>query len=136
VSFSPLSERYRGRFGLHVFLAVDETMPVWEDAEAQQFEARSGSEWKHVGMDSDTARELAGRTLRETRWRNDSAVLRQWQLDYQNPLAPELDKRSNRRLEKLIERLAFVRKDWGAGSDSAARCRSILDEMATLGVHS
>ncbi|MBI4864407.1 MAG: radical SAM protein [Candidatus Riflebacteria bacterium] len=126
-----LVERHEGHFGLHVFAAVDETMPVWQDAPALGFEATGALDWKHSGMDSATARELARRALRETRWKNDAAVLRQWQLDYQSPLVPELDRRANLRLEKLLEKLAFLRKDRGRDSDL---CRKLLHEVSLMGI--
>lgn len=129
-----LVDRFRGRFGIHSFVLVDETMPVWEDAEMHQLEVTSPVAWKHKGMDSNTALELREKTLFEARWQNDEGVHSGWQVGYERPLVPDVDLRTNYRVEKLIERLAFVQKDWGCGQAGADRCRSILVDMERLGI--
>ena len=127
-------DRLTGRYGVHAFVLVDETMPVWEDAEMHQIELEAPYRWQHVGMDSATAYELRDRTLLETRWQNEKAVLSLWQMSYERPLVPERGPTENHRVEKLVERLAFLRKDWGTGDDAVRRWRTILDELAGLDI--
>jgi radical SAM superfamily enzyme YgiQ (UPF0313 family) len=129
-----LSERFRGWFNIHVFTLTDETMPVWADAERFQIEVTNPVVWKHVGMDSQTAAALRERALFEARWQNDDAVLNLWQASFSRPLVPERDVQDNRRVEKLVERLAFVAKDLGYGAAAGERCRSLLAELRAAGV--
>jgi len=127
-------DRVRGRFGVHVFMLADETMPVWEDAETHQIDVTNSGTWSHIGMDSVTAHELRERTLFEARWKNEEGVLSLWQLSYERPLVPDLNLQKNYRIEKLLERLAFLRKDWGVGEASTHRFRSIFDELRSMGI--
>lgn len=130
-----LVDEYNGRFGLHFFGMQDETMPVWQDAEFHQLEVGAdGYSWKHAGMDSDTALDLREQTLTEVRWKSENALLQLWQPFYERPFVPHLDLPTNRRIEKLIERIAFVAKDMGTGESGEARCRSLLAELEALGV--
>ena len=129
-----LVDHFNGRFGLHLFTLVDETMPVWEQADEFQIEAKTPLEWSHSGMDSGRARALREQTLHEVRWRNDDAVCGVWQLDHQRPLVPSLDTRTNLRIEKALERLAWLQKDYGESADTSQRCRSLVDELASFGV--
>jgi hypothetical protein len=127
-------DRVRGRFGVHVFMLADETMPVWEDAETHQIDVTNSGTWSHIGMDSVTAHKLRERTLFEARWKNEEGVLSLWQLSYERPLVPDLNLQKNYRIEKLLERLAFLRKDWGFGEASTHRFRSIFDELRLMGI--
>jgi hypothetical protein len=107
---------FRGRFLLSVFSIMDETMPVWDDASLYRIEVTDASNaeygWKHQGMSSDVALNLWKRTVNEARWKNDEGVLSLWQALYENPLIPELSVEMNLRIEKLVERLAFLGRDF------------------------
>ena len=81
-----LAEQYIGRFGLHPFTLIDETMPVWEQANEFQIEVTNPLVWKHVGMTSKEANALRDAALYDIRWKNDNAVSGVWQLDHQRPL--------------------------------------------------
>lgn len=129
-----------GRFLLSVFSLVDETMPVWRDADKHRLRVLDPTEpayaWSHAGMDVETAWSLLTRTLDEARWNNDRGVLMLWQMKYETPLVPEASPQVNRRIEKLIERLGFLGKDFASDPDAraAARFDAIVAELAELGV--
>jgi anaerobic magnesium-protoporphyrin IX monomethyl ester cyclase len=127
---------YVGRFFLSLFSMMDETMPVWEDAERFRLKILDQDEpalaWTHQGMDVATARRLQQRTIAEARWRSEESVLLLWQMAFDAPLVPELPARANRRIEKLIERLAFLPKD---GRDDARETfDGIVRELDRFGV--
>jgi anaerobic magnesium-protoporphyrin IX monomethyl ester cyclase len=125
---------FHGRFNVNTFIFQDETMPVWGDAPIYDLDVTNPWTWKHCGMDSKTAFGLRDRTLREARWQNEHAVHELWQLWHLRPLIPELDLRANYRVEKLIERLAYLVRDRGEDENAAGLCRAMLDELESLGV--
>ncbi|WP_332460487.1 radical SAM protein [Thiocapsa bogorovii] len=127
-------ERLSGRFGVHAFVLVDETMPVWKDAERHRLEVVDPITWSHAGMDSATAVTLRERTLTDARWKSEHAVLSLWQIGYERPLVPELDDRANMRIEKQIERLAFLVRDFGETPEAERRGRAAIDELRHLGI--
>lgn len=129
-----LVEDYRGRFGLHFFTMQDETMPVWRDAAVHQLKVINGITWTHAGMDSDRALALRQETLTDVRWDSEQALLQLWQSDYQRPFVPEADVATNQRIEKLLERLAFTPRDFGAGATASRTCHALMDELTSLGV--
>jgi radical SAM superfamily enzyme YgiQ (UPF0313 family) len=131
-----LVEQFRGKFIMSVFTLTDETMPVLEDLPRFQLEYSSPVAWTHVGMDSQTAAELRERTMVDVRWKNDDAVLNHWQTAHSRPLVPEFDVKQNRRVEKIVERLAYVPKDLGDGVAAGERCRQLLAELRLLGIES
>ena len=131
-----LVDRFRGKFIMSVFTLTDETMPVLEDLPRFQLEYSHPLAWKHVGMDSQTAGALREKTMVDVRWNNDDAVLNLWQMAYSRPLVPEFDVQQNQRVEKLVERLAFVPKDLGDGVAAGERCRQALTELRALGIES
>jgi anaerobic magnesium-protoporphyrin IX monomethyl ester cyclase len=134
-----LVERFVGRFLLSVFSLVDETMPVWADAREHRLvvldQAEPAYAWKHKGMDVATARRLLTATLDEARWKNEAGVLMLWQMQYETPLVPDATPQVNRRIEKLVERLAFLPRDLGEGADARRRFDAIIGELGELGVH-
>ena len=123
----------RGRFSLSIFSVIDETMPVWADAAKYQLEETDDG-WKHCGMDYATAAQLLARTVQDVRWKSDNAVMITWQVDYATPLVPGLNLKANRRIEKLVERLTFLARDWGTDESAPARARAIVAELDQLGV--
>lgn len=131
-----LLERFKGKFIMSVFTLTDETMPVLEDLPRFQLEYSSPVTWKHVGMDSETAGALREKTMQEVRWKNDRAVLNLWQNSYSRPLVPGFDLTQNERVEKLVERLAFVAKDLGDGAAAADTCQTLLTELRGMGIES
>lgn len=127
-------DEFRGRFNVNFFIFMDEVMPVWQDAPIYELEVMNPTTWRHCGMDSATAFRLRERTLHEARWKNDHAVHELWQLWHVRPLVPDLELQANYRIEKLIERLAYLLKDHGESAATGERCRAMLRELAALGV--
>ena len=129
-----LVDEFEGHFNLHYFMMQDETMPLWEDGPLYDLELENGWTWKHSGMDSKTAWTLRGEALREVRWKNDRAVQNYWQFWYDRPLLPGATHRQNLAVEKTLDRLAYVARDFGDGPDAARRCRGLLDSLESAGV--
>lgn len=127
--------KFAGRFMVHSFSLSDETMPVWKDAETFELEVQSPHTWKHRGMDSDTAKMLRVRTINEARWQSEEGVFLGWQPKYQLPLVPDLDVTTNYRIEKLIERLAFLGRDIQDESTIKDYYQSIIHELENFGIH-
>jgi radical SAM superfamily enzyme YgiQ (UPF0313 family) len=125
---------YQGLFNVHFFMFSDETMPVWDDAPLYDLEVTNGWTWKHSGMDSVTANRLRTETLHTARWKNDHAVHDLWQPNYMRPFMANLTMPNSIKLEKALERLAYLVKDRGEGEDAAATCRGLLDELSSMGV--
>ncbi|MFI7080182.1 B12-binding domain-containing radical SAM protein [Micromonospora sp. NPDC049903] len=133
-----LRDEYAGHFTLSIFSLQDETMPVWEDAEQLGIEVDDPEapdySWRHHGMDIHQARQLWRQTLEEVRWGSDTAVHLLWQKDYETPLIPWRDARTNFRLEKLVERLAMLPTAEPDPRRARPRIARILDELAREGV--
>ncbi|MEV6539000.1 radical SAM protein [Streptomyces sp. NPDC051665] len=135
-----LVDEYEGTFALYVFMLNDETMPVWQDAERfdlRVFDADSDCEhWAHTGMDSATARRLQLETLRDVRWKNDRAIQRTWQRDYELPLLPHRSVAENAVVEKLVDRLGMASADFPDRAVAADRRAALLGQLADHGVTS
>lgn len=110
-----LVNEYAGEFALYVLMFQDETMPVWKDAErfGLQIHDSDGEarDWRHNGMDSETAGQLQLETLREVRWKNDNAIVRSWQHDFEAPLMSDKSPEENTVVDKLIDRLGMISAD-------------------------
>ena len=91
-------------------------MPIWKESEKYNLKIHDLNNpdynWSHCGMNAETARKLHQQTLYDVRWQNEYAVAVEWQLQYDLPLNPSLNFTDNYRIEKLIERLAFVENDF------------------------
>lgn len=134
-----ICSEFAGHFMLNVFSVIDETMPVWDDAD--RFELRVLDKenpdyaWTHVGMNSADARRLVLRTMDTARWSSDEAVLLLWQTDWITPLLPLASARVNLNLEKLIERLAFLPRDLPKPSDGGRHLAGLLEDLARHGIY-
>jgi radical SAM superfamily enzyme YgiQ (UPF0313 family) len=126
-------DEFRGRFLLSVFSMMDETMPVWDDAFLYRMEVTDESNpeysWKHQGMSSDVALRLWETTANEARWKNDTGVLSLWQALYENPLIPELSVEMNLRIEKSVERLAFLPCDFTDPNLARERYLAVIKDL-------
>ncbi|QII03666.1 radical SAM protein (plasmid) [Rhodococcoides fascians A21d2] len=135
-----LVHEYRGEFALYTFLLQDETMPVWEDAEKFGIEVLGDSEdatsWRHNGMTSDDADELRRATIRDVRWRNDHAISRLWQHNYEMPLVPSASVKENFSIEKAVDRLGSVAADFSDASQRIAHVGALRADLFDVGVHS
>jgi anaerobic magnesium-protoporphyrin IX monomethyl ester cyclase len=134
-----MREEYTGHFMLSVFSFLDETMPVWQDAQRFGLTIATPDDpdysWSHNGMDAADAHALHRRTLDATRWGSDEAVLLLWQADYETPLIHGADRRTALRLEKAIERLAMLPVDFADQPDEQIRrARTLLATLARDGV--
>lgn len=133
-----LVNEYEGHFALYAFMLNDETMPVWQDAERfelEVFDADGDAEdWSHNGMDSATARRLQLETLREVRWKNDRAMQRTWQRDYELPLLPDRTVAENAVVEKLVDRLGMASADFPDPATATDRRAGLLAQLADHGV--
>lgn len=133
-----LRDEYAGHFTLSIFSLQDETMPVWEDAEELGIEVDDPDapdySWRHNGMDIHQARQLWQRTLQEVRWGSDTAVHLLWQKDYETPLIPWRDARTNFRLEKLVERLAMLPTAEPDPRRARPRIEQLLGQLRDEGV--
>ena len=134
-----LLEEFRGRYLLNTFSLIDETLPVWREADTYRLRILDpqapNHTWAHCGMDADTAHRLYEETVRDVRWGNDHAVLSLWQSQFEMPLLRNRSLDDNRRTEKLLERLAFAEVD--AGDDHALatdRIQAALTGLADIGV--
>ncbi len=134
-----LREEYTGHFMLSVFSFLDETMPVWQDAERFGLTVATPDDpdysWSHNGMDVAEAQALHRHTLDATRWGNDRAVLLLWQADYLTPLIPGASRHTALRLEKAIERLAMLPVDYvNQPDEQIRRAYKLLITLARDGV--
>ena len=133
-----LAEEFSGHFMLSVFSFSDETMPIWRDAKRHGLVIRDPENadysWSHDGMDSVEARELNHGTLTDVRRKNDDAVLMIWQAEYEHWLLPYLSRVENLRVEKTIERIAFLGKDCSTVQESRRRLRTHLADLERFGV--
>lgn len=133
-----LVDEYKGNFMLSVFSFLDETMPVWTDAERFQLEITDNDDpdysWRHAGMDVETARDLMNRTLDDVRRQSETAQVLLWQTDYETPLIPGLSPDLGLRLEKLVDRLGMVPRDQPDLMSAKGTVHSLLDSMAEFGV--
>jgi anaerobic magnesium-protoporphyrin IX monomethyl ester cyclase len=110
-----LVNEFAGEFALYVCMLQDETMPVWQDAKRFDLQVNDPSGeariWSHCGMDSETATELQLETLRDVRWKNDNAIFRSWQHEFESPLMSGKSQQENALVEKMIDRLGMISAD-------------------------
>lgn len=134
-----LTEEFAGHFTLSVFGVSDETMPLWEDRERFGIEVLDPDNpdfaWRHIGMDVDTAYSLNHQTLDEVRRRNEDAVLIIWQDSYQRWLIPTLTRRDNLRIEKAVERIAMLPRDYPDPRDGLPILDQMLGKLAKWGCY-
>lgn len=133
-----LVDEYTGEFALYVFMLADETMPVWQDAEKFGLEVQDPSGeariWRHNGMDSETAARLQLETLREVRWRNDNAIARVWQHNFEAPLLPQRSAADNAVVEKLVDRIGMLSADFTEPAEVSRRRDGLLTSLERYGV--
>ena len=134
-----LVDEFQGRFLLNTFSLVDETLPVWQEADLYRLRVldpeNPNHAWTHSGMDSTRAEALYERTLRAVRWESERAVLNLWQPQYEDVLLHDRGLDDNLRIEKLLERLAFAEADWpGDRAEADRRTHSALAGLEALGV--
>lgn len=133
-----LETEYRGHFLLNVFSFMDETMPVWADAEKLglviEDEENPDRAWRHMGMDAETARSLMEGALEDVRWHNDGAVHLLWQQRYERPLLPSRSRSENLRVEKLVERLSMSPRRWSDPARAEASLAALAKGLGEAGI--
>ncbi|MER6096571.1 radical SAM protein [Streptomyces sp. NPDC001728] len=133
-----LVEEFSGHFMLHLFSITDESMPLWADKDELRIRTDDPEDpdapWSHTGMSSEEARSLQAGTLDLVRRRNDRAVLKLWQGEFEPPLVPTADLRTNLIVEKAVERLAMAPLDETDVSRGADRIREQLELLRAHGV--
>lgn len=133
-----LVNEYQGHFLLNVFSLTDETMPVWDDAERFGLtlvdDDPDNPAWVHRGMSSELAWELVWNTLDRVRRQNDGAVLNLWQQRFNTPLVAGAGRTVNFKVEKAVERMALVTRDYATEDRCIAEIRKQRDVLAGLGV--
>jgi hypothetical protein len=85
-------------------------------------------------MDSEEAKRLQLETLDEVRRKNDHAVVSLWQREYARPLLPTADRKGNLVVEKALERLAMVPRDYDDVAEAADCVTRQLDVLRGKGV--
>lgn len=128
-----------GHFMINVFSLMDETMPVWDDAEHFQLEITDpdnpDSQWKHCGMDLQSARTLRNQTIDSVRWKSDNAVLLLWQMNFDWPLLPHLSVKDNLKIEKALERLGMLPRDYPDPIKGRKWIYALLEELETYNIY-
>jgi anaerobic magnesium-protoporphyrin IX monomethyl ester cyclase len=129
---------YRGQFLLNVFSLMDETMPVWQDAEQFGLHIDDPENpdfgWTHIGMNAATALSLMMSTLDQVRWHSNTAVPLTWQQEFDRPLVPYLTSEKNLWVEKLVERLAALPLRYPDQRDGQPHLRTLLALLNDVGV--
>lgn len=135
-----LVDEYSGPFALYVLMLNDETMPIWQDAERFGLRVHDADgdagHWSHTGTDSIAARRFQLETLREVRWKNDRAVQRTWQRDYELPLLPDRSTAENSGIEKRVDRLGMASADFPNPTTAATHRADLFGQLAPHGVTS
>ena len=133
-----LVNNFVGHFKLHVFGLTDEAMPVWGERERFDLKVLNDDEpdfsWVHSGMDATTALELNHWTLDAVRRQNSLAVLHMWQDRYQRYLIPSFNRTNNLRIEKLVEKIAMLPRDFPDPSDGLREFDWLLAEASEFGI--
>jgi len=134
-TYEYLINEHFGDYYLYVFEMENENMPIWEEREKYGLELypqkctqseHRGTNWKHFGMDSETANQLRRKTMQDVR-KCDSckAVYRTWQSRYSWPLIPEFSRIQNVEVEILLDRLGFLPVDYSDVSTQRKKRRKL-----------
>lgn len=133
-----LVNEHVGHFALSKFSITDENMPLWADRERLKIIAENPNDttaaWSHIGMDSDEALRLQLETFDKVRMHSETAVLNLWQHSYQHTLLPHHDRAKNIAVEKSVDRLVMVPKDYTDIAEGAHAVRTQLDRLRELDV--
>ena len=139
-----LVNEHIGRFTLYVFEYEGDILPIAKEKEKYQIEvydddekynwAHGGQNWKHIGMDSNKAKLLRRKTIKDSRANiSSNSVFSSWQGKYQWPFVQGLSKMENIKIEKLIDRLIFLFVDFPA--DYKREAADILKALSYYDIH-
>lgn len=143
-TFDYLLEEHYGHFSIYVFEMENSTVPIWKERKKYQFElltqqqqvyAHMGKHWKHCGMDSVQASQLRDHTIKMTRKSKDcKAIFYSWQRNYEWPMIPGITRQENLEIEKLVDQLVFLSKDYSSGNEQKNELGRIVDELKKYGI--
>jgi hypothetical protein len=85
-------------------------------------------------MNSYEAEKLLKKKVKDVRWRNEIGTHLLWQPKWDFPFAPELSRSQNQRIEKLIERFVFARRDLDNAGLAFDTRQAIKRELGSLNV--
>jgi len=109
-----------GHFYIFVFEMEDKSLELWNEREKYGFELfedkedclHGGANWTHNGMSSDIAFSLRERLLVDVRKNESMAIYKSWQSPYEWPFIKSRSKEENIKIERLLDNLAFLPKDF------------------------
>ena len=84
-------------------------------------------------MSSDTAFMLREKLLKDVRKRNSMAIYKSWQSPYEWPFIRTRSKEENIKIERLLDNLAFLPRDYSA-NEIPAMVEKIRKELELYGV--
>lgn len=125
-----------GHFYIFVFEMEDKSLDLWKERAKYGFELfedkedclHGGANWNHNGMTSDTAFALREKLLSDVRRNNSMAIYKSWQSPYEWPFIKDRTKGENLRIERLLDNLAFLPKDY---ADELVR-KQVIEIKRTL----
>ena len=140
-----LMEHY-GHFNIYVFEFEDKSMPIWKDRDKFQIEVykdvesgffwkHGGLNWKHCGMDSNTAYSLRNTLLRDIRKSNKTkAIHKSWQYAFEFPFIPERNRQENLKIEQLFDKLMYIALDYPDLEERKTVLKHIVKELKEMGI--
>ena len=136
-----LTELCIGFYTTAVFELEDECIPIWKEKDRFQIQLykdknddfkwrHGGNNWSHIGMSSQEAKKLQEELIRDTR-QNDNclAVCRSWQYQFLFPLISGYDKITVMKIEKLLDRLVYLTKDYKTKEEQHIALEKIVSEL-------
>ena len=136
-----LLNEHIGFFTTAVFELEDERIPIWKEKDRFQIQLykdknddfkwrHGGNNWSHIGMSSQEAKKLQEELIRDTR-QNDNclAVCRSWQYQFLFPLISGYDKITVMKIEKLLDRLVYLTKDYKTKEEQHIALEKIVTEL-------
>ena len=130
-----------GHFYIFVFEMEDKSLDLWKERSKYGLELyddkedclHGGSNWVHNGMTSDRAFELREELLKAVRNNNSLAIYKSWQSPYDWPFIKSRTKEENLRIERLLDNLVFLPRDYS--EDEITTCvRKIKADLEQYGV--
>lgn len=130
-----------GHFYIFVFEMEDKSLDLWKERDKYGFELfddkedclHGGANWTHNGMSSDTAFMLREKLLKDVRKHNSMAIYKSWQSPYEWPFIKTRSKEENIKIERLLDNLAFLPRDYSA-NEIPAMVEKIRKELELYGV--
>ncbi|MBQ4511068.1 MAG: radical SAM protein [Clostridia bacterium] len=141
-----LLNEHIGFFTSAVFELEDERIPIWKQRNRfniqlykdknDDFKWRhGGNNWSHCGMTSKEAQSLRECLINDIRNSDSSlAVCRSWQYQFLFPIVSRQNKKTTMRIEKLLDRLVYLNKDYHTKEEKQAALKKIVAELNYHGI--